>query len=86
MPEPRERALRCAAPAALRTLELDPGSMGPKVEAACSFAEQSGGTAAIGSLENARHVLLGQAGTRVRAGDVETRYWTPDAPPSCPLS
>lgn len=81
-PEPRQRALRSASPAALRKLELDPGSMGPKVEAACFFAETCGGKAAIGSLENARRVLLGEAGTRVQTGDAATEYWPPDALPS----
>jgi carbamate kinase len=56
--------------------------MGPKVEAACFFAEECGGTAAIGSLENARRVLLGEAGTRVQAGNAATEYWPPNALPS----
>ncbi len=51
---------------ALRRLGLDPGSMGPKAEAACRFVE-GGGNAAIGRLEDARRVLAGAAGTRVRA-------------------
>jgi carbamate kinase len=81
-PEPRQRALRRASPATLRKLELDPGTMGPKVEAACTFAEKSGGSATIGSLENARRVLLGEAGTRVAPGDAETSYWPPDTLPA----
>jgi carbamate kinase len=66
-PEPRERPLRRAAPAALRKLGLDPGSMGPKAEAACRFVERTGRPAAIGALEEARQVLQGSAGTRVEA-------------------
>jgi carbamate kinase len=81
-PKPRQRALRCASPATLRKLEFNQGSMGPKVEAACYFAEEGRGTAAIGSLEDARRVLLGQAGTRVQRGDAQTLYWPPDTPPS----
>jgi carbamate kinase len=51
---------------ALRALRLEPGSMGPKVEAACRFAE-AGGRAAIGALEDAERVLAGEAGTLVAA-------------------
>jgi carbamate kinase len=43
------------------------GSMGPKVEAACRFAERTGGLAAIGALEDAAAILRGERGTRVRA-------------------
>jgi len=49
----------------LRTLPLPKGSMGPKVEAACSFVERTGRRAAIGSLERASEVLAGSAGTSV---------------------
>jgi carbamate kinase len=63
-PEPRRRAVGSTTPQALRALDLAPGSMGPKAEAACRFAER-GGFAAIGALEEARRVLTGEAGTRV---------------------
>ncbi|MBW2371333.1 MAG: carbamate kinase [Deltaproteobacteria bacterium] len=63
-PEPRQRAVGRTTPQALRALDLAPGSMGPKAEAACRFAER-GGVAAIGALEEARRVLTGEAGTRV---------------------
>jgi carbamate kinase len=39
--------------------------MGPKVEAACAFARQSGGTASIGDLGALTEVLAGSAGTHV---------------------
>lgn len=52
----------------LRALTLDPGSMGPKVEAACRFVDETGGFAAIGSLVEAEAVLRGEAGTRVLGG------------------
>jgi carbamate kinase len=48
-------------------MEWDPGSMGPKVEAACRFAEHGGGLAAIGGLEDAEAILRGDRGTRVTA-------------------
>jgi carbamate kinase len=78
-PEPRTRALRTISVASLARLELDAGSMGPKVEAAGRFAA-AGGDARIGSLDEAREVLAGRAGTRVRAGDVATDYWAPSPP------
>jgi carbamate kinase len=54
-------------PAQLRGLTFPAGSMGPKVEAACRFAERTGGLAAIGALEDAEAILAGRAGTHVRA-------------------
>jgi carbamate kinase len=71
----RQRPLRSISARALRKLEFDPGSMGPKVEAACRFAEGSRGTAIIASLEDAGRVLAGEAGTHVRAGRAPTEYW-----------
>jgi carbamate kinase len=44
--------------------------MGPKVEAACRFADKTGGLAAIGSLADAAAILRGECGTRVRAAEV----------------
>jgi carbamate kinase len=51
----------------LRSLSFAPGSMGPKVDAACRFAERTGGLAAIGALEDAVAILRGERGTRVHA-------------------
>jgi carbamate kinase len=48
----------------LRSYGFAAGSMGPKVEAACRFAERTGGIAAIGSLTDAEGVLAGTSGTR----------------------
>jgi carbamate kinase len=39
--------------------------MGPKVRAACSFVEQTGGFAAIGSISDTPALLRGEAGTVV---------------------
>jgi len=64
----RRRPVRNATPEALRKLALHPGSMGPKAEAACRFAERTGRPSAIGALEQAREILEGRAGTRVVAG------------------
>jgi carbamate kinase len=49
----------------LRSLAFEPGSMQPKVEAACRFVEATGATAAIGALEDAVRVIAGEAGTTV---------------------
>jgi carbamate kinase len=51
----------------LRGYEFAAGSMGPKVEAACWFAERTGRFAAIGAMEQAPAILAGRAGTRVTA-------------------
>jgi carbamate kinase len=37
----------------------------PKVDAACRFVEATGGTAAIGALEDATKIVAGLAGTLV---------------------
>jgi len=61
------RPMRRASPRALRELCFAPGSMAPKVEAACEFVERSGATAAIGRLEDAQAILCGEAGTLITA-------------------
>ena len=58
--------------AALRSLPLPAGSMGPKVEAICRFAEGGGSVAAIGALADAATVLDGRAGTSIRAPGATT--------------
>jgi carbamate kinase len=62
---PERRAIRRATPEALAGTEFAAGSMGPKVRAACSFVEESGGLAAIGSIEDTPALLRGEAGTIV---------------------
>ena len=51
-------------PLDLRELDLAAGSMGPKAEAACRFAD-GGGVAIIASLDQAAAALAGDTGTRV---------------------
>ena len=68
----RQRPLRSAPASFLRSLDLAPGSMGPKVEAACRFAE-AGGDARIGRLQDARPIMMGEAGTQI--GGEEPLYW-----------
>ncbi len=57
--------VRRATVAELRAMSFPAGSMGPKAEAACRFAEATGGTAAIGRLDDAVALLAGTAGTTV---------------------
>jgi carbamate kinase len=49
----------------LRELDFASGSMGPKILAACRFAE-TGGRAAIGLLSEAARLVDGDAGTQIR--------------------
>src|SRR5690242_11448770 len=60
---PDQRPIRNATPAELGGSEYAAGSMGPKVRAACWFAEQTGGFAAIGSIHDTEALLRGEAGT-----------------------
>lgn len=62
---PDEAAIHRETPAGLRRLELPDGSMGPKVDAVCRFVEVTGGTAAIGALEDVAAIVAGTAGTIV---------------------
>jgi carbamate kinase len=65
--KPDAKAIRRASPAAIEALTFAAGSMGPKVEAACDFVRQTGGIAAIGSLEDTGKMLAGTAGTTFTA-------------------
>jgi carbamate kinase len=60
---PSQKAIRRATPEALAQLDFTEGSMGPKVRAACSFVEQTGRFAAIGSIGDTQALLRGEAGT-----------------------
>ena len=62
---PQAAKIGHTTPQELRSMHFEQGSMGPKVEAACRFVEATGGTAAIGALDDARALVLGTAGTRV---------------------
>jgi carbamate kinase len=72
--QPDARAVRRASPAALGRFPFAAGSMGPKVEAACDFAERTGKTAAIGALKDIGLILKGERGTSVTNG-VATIEW-----------
>lgn len=71
-PEPMSRPIHTATPAELRAMDFPIGSMGPKVEAACRFAESvrsHGSTrfACIGALNDVGALLRQDTGTRVQA-------------------
>ena len=51
----------------IRSYDFPAGSMGPKVAAATTFVEETGGLAAIGRLSDAADILAGREGTRIRA-------------------
>jgi carbamate kinase len=63
--KPTQRAIQRAAPAAMREFPFPAGSMGPKVDAACNFAERTGNRAAIGALKDLARIVAGEAGTTV---------------------
>jgi carbamate kinase len=64
--KPTARLLSHTTPDELSRYQFAAGSMGPKVESACEFVRQTGGTAAIGSLADIERIVEGQAGTIVK--------------------
>jgi carbamate kinase len=62
---PRASPITEATADEMLALDLPAGSMGPKVEAAARFAQETGNRAAIGSLAEAAAVLAGRSGTTV---------------------
>jgi len=60
-----QHPIRRASPAELASSEFAEGSMGPKVRAACMFAERTGGIAAIGAITEIDALVRGEAGTTV---------------------
>lgn len=73
--EPEARAFCRISPQAIREYAFAPGSMAPKVEAACEYVEQTGGIAGIGQLKDATKILTGEAGTVITPDMAETRWW-----------
>lgn len=63
--KPSQRALGTISPAELAGYAFPAGSMGPKVESACDFAQATGNSAVIGSLSNVAGLVNGTAGTTV---------------------
>jgi len=65
---PDQRKLDRATPSELRGHDFAAGSMGPKVEAAVRFVENTGKRAVIGGLEQIEEIVDGSAGTQVVPG------------------
>ena len=60
---PEKRRIVAASPDDFRRMDFPVGSMGPKVEAACTFVENTGRWATIGALEDIAAMSAGEAGT-----------------------
>jgi carbamate kinase len=73
---PQEKRVHRASPRALAGFDFAAGSMGPKVEAACEFAQRTGKTAAIGALGDIGKILDGTAGTLVSNSVATIEYAT----------
>ena len=70
--QPDAKPIRQATYKDLKSGDFAAGSMGPKVIAACWFAEVTGRRAAIGALSDLARIVQGEAGTNIdpsRAGD-----------------
>lgn len=74
---PHARAVRGGAPDHLRQFPFEEGSMGPKVEAACRFAETTSGEAGVGATEDAAAILAHLRGTVVNKATRELTYHLP---------
>jgi carbamate kinase len=70
-----ERAYRALSPMHAAKLDLAKGSMGPKVQAACAFAQETGNTAIIGNLMQAETMLKGESGTHIASNVKEVTYY-----------
>lgn len=66
---PERERIEAVAPDELNREEFDAGSMGPKVDAASSFAARTGRRAVIGSLEQLEEMVAGSAGTQIADPD-----------------
>lgn len=71
---PEARSIRHISAEDIKSLSFAPGTMGPKVEAACEFAD-TGEIAGIGLLQDAAAILAGKAGTLITRERKETSWW-----------
>ena len=77
--EPAEQAIHITSPESLRSMAFEPGSMAPKVEAACRFVEKTQQTAAIGAVGDACEIVGGRAGTHIRPNTDGIRLYSREA-------
>jgi carbamate kinase len=73
------REIRHASPGDISAAGFPPGSMGPKIEAACRFARSGARRACIGNLADVQAILEGHAGTTI-AATLRTTANVPAAP------
>lgn len=73
--KPHDRRIRRVSAQTIREFAFTPGSMGPKVEAACEFVEATGGVAGIGKLADAEAILAGEAGTIINRDAIDVSYY-----------
>jgi len=72
---PERQGIKRVNPLALAKHVFPAGSMGPKVNAACQFAEATGKIAAIGALGDLESIVAGTAGTHVSNKAQEMEYY-----------
>ncbi|MDP2079691.1 MAG: carbamate kinase [Pseudotabrizicola sp.] len=75
---PDQTAIADISPEALAPMQFPQGSMGPKITSACEFVRAGGRMAGIGRLQDARAIIEGRAGTRVRGDLVAAENGLPD--------
>jgi carbamate kinase len=66
--KPSQKAVHKARPDDLKQFSFPAGSMGPKVDAACHFAQATGKAAAIGALADIAGMVRGERGTIIDSG------------------
>ena len=81
---PHQKPIHETMPEQLRKLVFAPGSMKPKIDAACRFVEAGGKLAGIGRLEDAAAILEGMRGTIVRPTGVSLDFMPDHAPAEAP--
>ncbi|AQZ63132.1 Carbamate kinase [[Actinomadura] parvosata subsp. kistnae] len=64
---PHQRPITTASPDELDDGSFTPGSMGPKIAAACAFIRATGRPVAIGALDELAQVVAGTSGTRIES-------------------
>lgn len=72
--QPTQKAIVSAHPDDFASLNFPAGSMGPKVQAACEFARNTGKVAVIGSLSDIEAIVQGKAGTRISTSTQGVKY------------
>jgi len=70
---PEQQLIGRATPDDLHGGGFPEGSMGPKVQAACTFVERTGGRAMIGSIADTPALLRGEAGTTIALDEAADR-------------